>query len=1091
MSSLQPPPHKKRQRTVSSSKEEKDTRKEDTISSHNATATTTTTTTTKKKAPPSSSAATSFLNNNNNNNNNSSSSNNNYPYVYHHRILVVGSGMSGLACARELQSRGYTKLLLVEARNRVGGRLKGDTLHLTRTTTANNNNNNKTHNKSTTYDSSMNVDLGGALIHGIEHNPLTHLVMEELHYPTRPMQADCILYHSTNTTNTTTTTTTAVANISTVRVKDNVDQHISNLFNECLEETFQRTRQPSLSSSSSQNTTTSTTKPQQQQQRRSHRPSKPTTTINHNGKTTRTPSFGDLFRQVCLEQGVDLLGLNNGGTTTTHTVSSSQTNKTRKATTTTNNHTTLPLDQLSLFAWHKANLEVSCGTSLEHLGYTWNDDEPYGYDGDHVALRDSWKRVVETLANGYTQDDDDDEEDANVGQSPSGVPNTVTYGSTKLPILYDSPVQRIHIVHPSKEALAAAAKAKAAKAAAAAKQRNGTSTVPTTTSILSSAVSSPATPTSNRRQSRRVRGVDPNVKRRSSRSNLGKMTDRYTIEEPETPVSGQKRKLEESTVSTPKELEDVRPKTKTVVQVTLDNGTVLEADSVVCTIPLGMLKLGALSLSSKTAKEKDGVSGGVAFDPPLPKAKQQAIRRLGAGLLNKCALSFPYVFWEDSDFLGLAAGIQRSYLILNGHAYTGKPILIFMYGGDFAKDIEDWTDEEIVEDCMKVLAKVCVDSPQIPAPIDYRTTRWGHEQYSRMAFTYIPPGVDGFSELQAMSEPIMDHTGTKPVLLFAGEHTTPYHPSTIHGAFLSGIREAYRLDMSLYPKHHGFEFSDKELYERTFVLNPKYVAQNAAGGQKDTEEVAAEQSNHRRPSLGSMESTAKVHRQHRRRGAAGSMNLRPRRTKSIGTRPVRDGTVVMWSPGKVGRDVSSLTDDVLLRGLESYGHDTEYLEQIALPVYGDGASDGDSLNVLKSSGVRKRCQQLLQDARKDKPNSTKIWKRFVAKSVYPPTTPGLAPATVVRSARIHVGGNKKTASSPGMNSSSPAPGLTNRGAKDGKKPNQGGDTQATPRKEVYETIKTKSGRSIRVRADMATTLRTKASLRKTKSGRLIRKPHAL
>ena len=44
-----------------------------------------------------------------------------------------------------------------------------------------------------------------------------------------------------------------------------------------------------------------------------------------------------------------------------------------------------------LFQWHKANLEVGCGASLEGLGWLWNEDEPYGFDGSHAALQSSWK----------------------------------------------------------------------------------------------------------------------------------------------------------------------------------------------------------------------------------------------------------------------------------------------------------------------------------------------------------------------------------------------------------------------------------------------------------------------------------------------------------------------------------------------------------------------------------------------------------------------------------------------------------------------------------------------------------------------------
>ena len=59
------------------------------------------------------------------------------------------------------------------------------------------------------------------------------------------------------------------------------------------------------------------------------------------------------------------------------------------------------------------------------------------------------------------------------------------------------------------------------------------------------------------------------------------------------------------------------------------------ADHVVITLPLGVLQ----------AKS-------VRFTPELPQSKQNAIAKLGMGVLNKCYLRFPNVFWSvDVDWL--------------------------------------------------------------------------------------------------------------------------------------------------------------------------------------------------------------------------------------------------------------------------------------------------------------------------------------------------------------------------------------------------------------------------------------------------------
>ena len=37
----------------------------------------------------------------------------------------------------------------------------------------------------------------------------------------------------------------------------------------------------------------------------------------------------------------------------------------------------------NLFNWHVANLEMSSGAPMSKLGQKWNEDESFGYGGDH------------------------------------------------------------------------------------------------------------------------------------------------------------------------------------------------------------------------------------------------------------------------------------------------------------------------------------------------------------------------------------------------------------------------------------------------------------------------------------------------------------------------------------------------------------------------------------------------------------------------------------------------------------------------------------------------------------------------------------
>ncbi len=634
------------------------------------------------------------------------------------KVIVIGAGMSGLAAARELQHRRYN-VIVIEARSRIGGRVWGSPLQTSVTTEKTKKNEKKRNDfhphslhafhpndhedddKKTTTTQSLSaatasevattetetvtyVDLGGALIHGTAGNPLSQLCVQ-LGVATSDNLSESLLLDNNGWP-----------------VDPKQDEKVSQCFNEALDKTFQQ-----IMARQQKNVSEDLGQAQ-------------ATTINHKAKRRRTlehdddnhhheqdnqlsddaaeGNFGHLFHTIAVDEyGASIV-------------------------------------ESPLWTWHQANLELSCGASFDQLGYTWNDDEAYGYEGAHVSLRNSWKTVVEALAE-------------------------------PLSIAYDCQVTAIEIIEESRPTVVA-------PDANATNNRKHKETL------------RPASPS---RKSRRLQGEDANI-RRSRRST--KQTQAFTVH------SYSSLSYDDTSLQHP---ERRKPKLPPKVRVTLHNGAVLEADAVVCTIPLGVLKTNTIQ-----------------FIPPLPDVKKKAIADMGCGLLNKCILSFPQVFWQDTDFLGLA-GEDTPFLILNGHKITGKPILIFMFGGESAFDVDaDWCDTDLVEECMNVLRKISKTPP--PQPLDYIVTRWGQDAFARMCFSYVPPNVDGGEALSALGQPLVSSDG-RPMVLFAGEHTTPFHPSTIHGAFLSGIREAYRLDLTLEPQlNNGLTFDPSNLYQKTFGL---------------------------------------------------------------------------------------------------------------------------------------------------------------------------------------------------------------------------------------------------------------------------------
>ncbi len=126
------------------------------------------------------------------------------------------------------------------------------------------------------------------------------------------------------------------------------------------------------------------------------------------------------------------------------------------------------------------------------------------------------------------------------------------------------------------------------------------------------------------------------------------------------------------------------------VTVTTDGGDVSGGVAVV-TLPVGVLQRGV-----------------VEFDPPLPDEKTQSIARLGMGLLDKCYLRFPRVFWDrDADVLNyISADKGRWAEWINLAKPTGEPILVGFNAATYARELEAMSDPEIVASAMDVLRTI-------------------------------------------------------------------------------------------------------------------------------------------------------------------------------------------------------------------------------------------------------------------------------------------------------------------------------------------------------------------------------------------------
>jgi monoamine oxidase len=206
---------------------------------------------------------------------------------------------------------------------------------------------------------------------------------------------------------------------------------------------------------------------------------------------------------------------------------------------------------------------------------------------------------------------------------------------------------------------------------------------------------------------------------------------------------------------------------QTTVRIMTDKGS-FTADRAIVTLPLGVLK-----------------QGSVKFNPPLPSTKLMAIERLGMGVYDKLFLRFSTIFWDDVDVisqLGTRHGAWANWLNL-AHV-TKAPILCSLQGGNVAHRSEGMSDADAVREAMATLRAIYGSS--IPEPIAHRITRWAADPYARGSYSYLAVGSSS-DDRKALAEP------TSARLYFAGEATSLESNGTVHGALLSGWREAKRI----------------------------------------------------------------------------------------------------------------------------------------------------------------------------------------------------------------------------------------------------------------------------------------------------------
>ncbi|KAJ8939241.1 hypothetical protein NQ318_015199 [Aromia moschata] len=130
-----------------------------------------------------------------------------------------------------------------------------------------------------------------------------------------------------------------------------------------------------------------------------------------------------------------------------------------------------------------------------------------------------------------------------------------------------------------------------------------------------------------------------------------------------------------------------------------------------------------------------------------------------------------------------------------------KHVLCAFISGPEAVVMEHASDEEVAEGVTKVLRQFTGDA-SLPYPSTVLRSKWASDPYFCGSYSYmnmqsnIGHQCDLSCPVPGSCDPV------PPILLFAGEATCAGHHSTVHGARLSGIREAERI-LQLTKKYSG------------------------------------------------------------------------------------------------------------------------------------------------------------------------------------------------------------------------------------------------------------------------------------------------
>jgi len=230
-----------------------------------------------------------------------------------------------------------------------------------------------------------------------------------------------------------------------------------------------------------------------------------------------------------------------------------------------------------------------------------------------------------------------------------------------------------------------------------------------------------------------------------------------------------------------------RARSAAPVRVHTADGGVFEADAAIVTLPLGVLRGGA-----------------VRFDPPLPERKAAAAGRLGIGTLAKVVVRYDAPFWpRDQYVFGYCCRPTvrgTPTCVINLWKSHGVPALALIAGGSDGRELESRPEGRVRQWVADVLRDLFGPAAASRAPAAVLRTGWSTDPFALGAYPFMAHGATP-ADVETLGEPVGER------LFFAGDATSRQHWGCAHGAYTSGLREAARLadDPTVLPPRHFAE----------------------------------------------------------------------------------------------------------------------------------------------------------------------------------------------------------------------------------------------------------------------------------------------